>query len=79
MQREKCQLRYSLVGKLFQGESIELQVTMLSHGLEASYHIITSGATMPEKNKNLGFLGSYFVYSYYFIALKITPTQSVPL
>lgn len=35
---------------------------------------------MPEKKKKkLPFFGSYFVYGYYFVAFKITPTQSTPL
>lgn len=71
--------KMSLVGEWFQ-ESIELQVTMLSYSQEA-HHIITltlQGAVMPEK-KNLPFFRSYFVYGYYFVAFKITPTQSTPL
>lgn len=43
-----------MVGKLSQGESVEVQVTMLYHGHEASHHIISLGAVMPEKNIYLG-------------------------
>lgn len=59
----RCSMKkkMSLVGEWFQGESMELQVTMLSHSQEA-HHIIT--LTLQEqqcqknKNKNTHFHSS---------------------
>ena len=71
----RCSMKkkMSLVGEWFQGESIELQVTMLSHSQEA-HHIITltlqEQQCQEKKNPTLPFFRSCFVYGYYFVAFK---------
>lgn len=50
---------------------------MLSQGHEASHHILSPAAVLPGKNKFC--FRSFLVYSYYFVALKITPTQIISL
>ena len=45
-----------MVGDLFQGESMYLQVTRLPHAHEALHHTLSPEAVMPEK-KILGSLG----------------------
>lgn len=42
-----------MVGKLFQGESVHLQVMMLPHSHKASHHILSPGAVMSEEEKNI--------------------------
>lgn len=61
MRHTKMSGRQSLVGKLFQGESIKLQVMMLSHSHKPSHYVISLAAIMLEKKQSWFFFGFYLV------------------